>query len=56
MSIRCRQQDVNLVKEAINPAIQEYREATGRDVNVKLETDNFIASDTLVLNMNELLN
>jgi len=44
--IRCRQQDVRLAQNAMNGAVQEYKEATGRDVVLKLETDNFIASDT----------
>jgi len=44
--IRCRQQDVRLVENALNGALQEYKDATGRDAVLKLDTDNFLASDT----------
>jgi len=44
--IRCRQQDVRLVQSALSGALQEYKDATRRDAVLKLDTDNFIASDT----------
>jgi len=44
--IRCRQQDVRLVQNVLSGAAKEYKDATGRDVILKLDTDNFIASDT----------
>ncbi len=44
--IRCRQQDVRLVQNALSGALQEYKDATRRDAVLKLDTDNFIASDT----------
>jgi V-type H+-transporting ATPase subunit E len=44
--LRCRQQDVNLVKNSIGPALEEYKKATGRDSNITLDTENFLAQDT----------
>jgi len=44
--IRCRQQDVRLVQNVMNDAIQEYKSATGRDATLRLDTDNFLPSDT----------
>jgi len=44
--IRCRQQDVRLVQGVLAGAAQEYKEATGKDVALKLDTDNHIASDS----------
>ncbi|CAM6031518.1 unnamed protein product, partial [Sphagnum compactum] len=44
--IRCRQQDVRLVQNVLSGAAKEYKDATGHDVILKLDTDNFIASDT----------
>jgi len=44
--IHCRQQDVRLVQNVLSGAVQEYKDATGRDVVLKLETDSFISSET----------
>jgi V-type H+-transporting ATPase subunit E len=44
--IRCRQQDLRLVQNVLSGAAQEYKAATGRDTVLKLDTDNFLASDT----------
>lgn len=45
VTIRCRQQDVRLVQSVMGAAAQEYKDATGKDVAVKLDTDSFMPSD-----------
>jgi len=44
--VRCRQQDLRLVQNVLSGAVQEYKDATKRDVIAKLDTDNFIATDS----------
>jgi len=44
--IRCRQQDVKLVQNSMNAALQEYQQATGRDSKLTLDQEHFLASDT----------
>jgi len=44
--IRCRQQDIRLVQNVLSGAAQEYKYATRWEVMLKLDTDNFIASDS----------
>ncbi|XP_061195186.1 V-type proton ATPase subunit E-like [Saccostrea echinata] len=43
--LRCRQSDVDLVKESLPSAVQQYKEATGNDVSISIDTDNFLGSD-----------
>lgn len=40
--IRCRQADLSMVESVIAPAINQYKERTGRDCNVKVDTDSFL--------------
>ncbi|XP_054160424.1 V-type proton ATPase subunit E-like [Oppia nitens] len=44
--VRCRQQDIRIVENAMGSAQQEYRDATGKDVEMKLDTESFIGSDS----------
>jgi len=46
ITIRCRQSDLNLVENAINPAVEEFKKATNRSVEVKLDKENFLAQET----------
>lgn len=46
VSIRCRQQDLDLIKEAINGAIAQYKDAVKKDVRVSIDSENFLSSET----------
>ncbi|KAK2158791.1 hypothetical protein LSH36_164g10004 [Paralvinella palmiformis] len=43
--IRCRQQDVPLVKDVAGPASQAYKMATNRDVRLAIDQDNYLPAD-----------
>ncbi|XP_062616098.1 V-type proton ATPase subunit E-like [Saccostrea cucullata] len=43
--LRCRQNDVDLVKESLPSAVRQYKEATGNDVSITIDTDNFLGND-----------
>lgn len=43
--IKCRQKDVGMVKEALNAAVQHYKELSNRDVKLVVDEVNFLASD-----------
>ncbi|RWS15587.1 V-type proton ATPase subunit E-like protein [Dinothrombium tinctorium] len=45
VTVRCRQQDLNLVKEAMEAALKEYQDATGKKCDLSLDTENFISQD-----------
>lgn len=44
--IRCRQTDVGMVENAITPALEEFKKATGRNVDIMLDKENFLAQET----------
>lgn len=51
--IRCRQQDTGLVEEVMDSAKREYSEKTGKDVNIKLDQESFLAASMwAILNIN----
>lgn len=45
--LRCRAADVDLVREAMGPAIENYKQATKgtKEVKLTLDTDNYLAHD-----------
>lgn len=43
--IRCRQQDLNIVKEVLPKAIDSYRQAVKKDVKVTIDTETYLPSD-----------
>jgi len=43
--IRCRQKDVALVQEVVEPALKSFREATKRDTKVTIDTNNYLSPD-----------
>jgi len=43
--LRCRQQDVGIVREALARSIDAYRNAVKKDVKVTVDTENFLPSD-----------
>lgn len=45
VTIRCRQQDVGLVKEALARSIEAYKNAVKKDTKVTLDTENYLPSD-----------
>ncbi len=42
--IRCRQADLQLVEEVMDSAKREYTEKTGKEVNIKLDQESFLAA------------
>eukprot|EP00106_Octopus_bimaculoides_P016280 XP_014783722.1 PREDICTED: V-type proton ATPase subunit E-like [Octopus bimaculoides] len=42
--IKCREQDVNLVKEVLPQCQENFKAATSKDVKVTISTDSFLAS------------
>ncbi|XP_034079255.1 V-type proton ATPase subunit E 1a [Gymnodraco acuticeps] len=45
VTVRCRQQDVEMVQEAVNKNIPIYREAVKINIVVKIDTVRFLSSD-----------
>jgi len=43
--LRCRQQDMNIVKDALARSIEAYKNASKREVKVTIDTENFLPSD-----------
>ncbi|NXH10337.1 VATE1 ATPase, partial [Bucco capensis] len=43
--VRCRKQDLPLVKTAVQKSIPIYKNATKRDVDVRVDQDNFLPED-----------
>lgn len=43
--IRCRQQDVAILKEVLPKAIDTYRQATKKEVRVAIDSERFLAAD-----------
>jgi len=44
--LRCRQQDLKLVENSIHTAYEEYKNATKREVNIMLDKENFLQTET----------
>ncbi len=42
MLIRCRQADLALVEEVLPAAVQQYKDSTGKDVNLKIDQESFL--------------
>ena len=49
MLIRCRQADLALVEEVLAPAAEKYKEATGKEVNLKIDQEAFLPASMLVI-------
>lgn len=47
VTLRCRAKDVDLVKDALGPAIESYKKATKgtKEVKVTLDTENYLGDD-----------
>ncbi|KAL4233907.1 V-type proton ATPase subunit E [Mactra antiquata] len=47
VTLRCRQQDIDLVRDAWPEAVEAYRSATGgkKDVKINVDTENFLPPD-----------
>ncbi|ETE70149.1 V-type proton ATPase subunit E 1 [Ophiophagus hannah] len=45
MTIRCRKQDLPLVKNAVQKSIPMYKTATKKEVDVQIDQDNFLPED-----------
>jgi len=43
--IRCRQKDLQLVKDVLDKALKQYTELSKLDVNIKVDEQKFLASD-----------
>ncbi|KFP96522.1 V-type proton ATPase subunit E 1, partial [Leptosomus discolor] len=43
--VRCRKQDLAMVKAAVQKSIPIYKNATKRDVDVHIDPDNFLPED-----------
>lgn len=46
ITIRCRQQDVTLVQNCINTAVDEYKGLTKKNCNVTLDQSSFLGDET----------
>ncbi|KAF5303958.1 hypothetical protein FQA39_LY01743 [Lamprigera yunnana] len=44
--IRTRVQDVSLIEGLLPEVMQKYKEAVGKEVHVKIDTENYLAADT----------
>jgi len=40
--IRCRQADLSLLEESADAVARKYKEATGKDVNLKFDKESFL--------------
>ncbi|KAK3098925.1 hypothetical protein FSP39_024309 [Pinctada imbricata] len=45
VTIRCKSHEKSLVEECISKAVQHYKEASGRDVKVVIDTNDYLGSD-----------
>lgn len=45
VTIRCRQQDVNIVREVMEKCERDYKQTTRKDVRLALDTENFLPAD-----------
>lgn len=43
--VRCRKQDLGLVENAINSVKNEYKEATKKDVIVKIDKEQYLSAE-----------
>lgn len=46
ITIRGRQQDAQLIQNALPAAVEQYKRETGKDVVVTLDTDSFLSADS----------
>ncbi|XP_037927225.1 V-type proton ATPase subunit E-like [Teleopsis dalmanni] len=44
--LRCREDDLDLIKEVLPHATQQYTENIKQDVNITVATDNYLPADT----------
>lgn len=44
--LRCRQADLALVNETLPVCEDQYKQSVGKDVSIKVDTENFLAADT----------
>jgi len=44
--VRCRQVDLNMVKDAVDKSAKAYKTAVKKDVKVSIDTDNYLPADT----------
>lgn len=45
VTIRCKQQDLGLVREVAGRAVQAYKQATGKEVKLTIDQENFLPAD-----------
>nr|XP_019959195.1 PREDICTED: V-type proton ATPase subunit E 1-like [Paralichthys olivaceus] len=45
VTIRCRQQDVEMVQAAVNKTIPIYKEAVKKNIDVRIDQDRFLSSE-----------
>lgn len=45
VNVRCRKEDLSIVQEMVQPAIDEYKAATKKDVKITIEEDNFLGTE-----------
>jgi len=42
--LRCRQADLSLLEESLDSVAQDYKKATGKEVNLKIDKESFLSS------------
>ncbi|XP_064607961.1 V-type proton ATPase subunit E-like [Liolophura sinensis] len=45
VTIRCREQDLDLVRNAVNNCIPVYKASSGKDVKISVDTENYLSPD-----------
>lgn len=45
-AIRCRQADLQLIQQLLPNSTAEYKQKTGKDINVVVDTESFLPPDT----------
>jgi len=45
ITVQCRKEDMNLVKECLPQCINKYKELIKKDVNINVDAENFLGSD-----------
>uniref|UniRef100_A0A0K8TPL2 V-type proton ATPase subunit E n=1 Tax=Tabanus bromius TaxID=304241 RepID=A0A0K8TPL2_TABBR len=46
VSLRCREIDVPLIQSLLPQVVDQYKSTIGRDVKIKIDTENFLGADT----------
>ncbi|XP_067635717.1 V-type proton ATPase subunit E [Eurosta solidaginis] len=46
VTLRCRQADIGLINEILPATLEEYKSKIGKDVNVRVDTENHLSADT----------